>query len=54
MLMRLRKRLQLWSLKRERKRLWLEFAGSDVQNLHDVLHDYDLRIKDLQEALDPH
>jgi hypothetical protein len=48
---RLRMRLLLWSLRRERKRLWLEFAGSVVENLHAVLHDYDLRIKDLQQQL---
>jgi hypothetical protein len=50
-LKRLRLRLERRSLRKQRTRLWVEFAGSDVQNLDEFLRDYDRRITEIDTEL---
>jgi len=48
---RLLLQFRLSKLKRERRKTYLDFAGSDVQNLDEFLRDYDLRIAELEAEL---
>lgn len=44
-------KFQRWQLERERQRLFLSFAGTGVQNLDEFLHEYDLRIAEIDAKI---
>lgn len=55
MFKRTRLKLKRWRLTRDRKHIWLDFAGGvagiEVQNLVELLDDYDIKIAEIDYQL---